>query len=132
MDAMITVDAMTTVNAKGKGQIAKGQKGYIQIIQMHHPSNPDNQSLSCSPITNPTMSTSKRELIKGPLRPPRPNPLSLSSSEPPASKDDIQIRKKGNEVKGRVHFQSILILILILILHDSHRILVLSCAATIP
>ncbi|PSS08697.1 hypothetical protein M430DRAFT_22927 [Amorphotheca resinae ATCC 22711] len=43
-------------------------------------------------------SKSKRELIQGPLRPPRPTPLSLSYSQPPASKSEVSVRNKEASV----------------------------------
>jgi hypothetical protein len=47
----------------------------------------------------------KRELVKGPLRPPQPQPRSQSYTQKPASKDEVSVRTgKEREVRGkRIH-----------------------------
>jgi hypothetical protein len=44
----------------------------------------------------------KRELIKGPLRPPQPQPRNQSYTQKPASKDEISVRTgKEKEIPGK-------------------------------
>jgi hypothetical protein len=39
----------------------------------------------------------KHELVKGPLRPPKPNPLKVSYTQPPASKDEVSVKTRSKE-----------------------------------
>ncbi|KAH8679967.1 hypothetical protein BGZ60DRAFT_370004 [Tricladium varicosporioides] len=39
----------------------------------------------------------KRKLIKGPLRPPKPQPNAMSQTQKRASKDEISIRKRDDK-----------------------------------
>jgi len=45
------------------------------------------------------MTAPRHELVKGPLRPPKPDPLKVSYTQPPASKDEVSV-KVGN--KGKI------------------------------
>ncbi|CAD6441882.1 c92fb853-3db9-454d-8703-68e1ef7e0024 [Sclerotinia trifoliorum] len=45
------------------------------------------------------MSNSERPLIKGPPRPPRSNPLTLSYSQPARSRNEVSVCARGDSIK---------------------------------
>jgi hypothetical protein len=49
------------------------------------------------------MMAPRHELVKGPLRPPKPDPLKVSYTQPPASKYEVSV-KVGN--KGKIPGES--------------------------
>jgi hypothetical protein len=50
----------------------------------------------------------KRELIKGPLRPPQPQPRNQSYTQKPASKDEVSVRTgKEPQIPGEYAFSSV-------------------------